>query len=109
MIYVPDLENYQCFVVRSEEIIRAYKQTPYNNSTIEYRDYYFNSNYLYQDGIQTFSQYTTLPVCLDNNNLTTNFYYRNDLDSILTSFLIISIFILLIPITILKRFFRRFN
>lgn len=109
MIYVPDLENYQCFVVRSEETIRAYKQIPYNNSTIEYRDYYFNSNYLYQDGIQTFSQYTTLPVCLDNNNLTTNFYYRNDLDSILTSFLIISIFILLIPIIILKRFFRRFN
>lgn len=109
MIYVPDLENYKCFVVRSENVIRAYKQIPYNNSTIEYRDYYFNSNYLYQDGEQTFSQYTTLPICLDNNNLTTNFYYRNDLDSILTSFLIISIFMLLIPITILKRFFRRFN
>ncbi|MBQ3021679.1 MAG: hypothetical protein IJD92_05610 [Bacilli bacterium] len=109
MIYVPDLENYKCFVVRSENVIRAYKQIPYNNSTIEYRDYYFNSNYLYQDGEQTFSQYTTLPICLDNNNLSTNFYYRNDLDSILTCFLIISIFTLLIPITILKRFFRRFN
>lgn len=109
MIYVPDLENYNCFVVRSEEVIRAYKQVPYNNSTIQYRDYYYNSNYLYQDGEQTFSQYTTLPVCLNNSNLTNEVYYRNDFDSILTIFLIMSIFCLLIPIKIILRLFRRFN
>lgn len=109
MIYVPDLTNYQCFVVRSEDVIRAYKQVPYNNSTIEYRDYYFNSNYLYQDGVQTFSQYTTLPVCLDNTKLTTEVYYRNDFDSILTIFLIMSIFCFLIPIKIFTRLFRRFK
>jgi len=109
LIYVPDLTNYQCFVVRSEDVIRAYKQVPYNNSTIEYRDYYFNSNYLYQDGVQTFSQYTTLPVCLDNTKLTTEVYYRNDFDSILTIFLIMSIFCFLIPIKIFTRLFRRFK
>lgn len=109
MIYVPDMTNYQCFVVRSEEVIRAYKQVPYNNSTIQYRDYYYNSNYLYQDGEQSFSQYTTLPVCLDNSKLTTEVYYRNDFDSILTIFLIMSIFCFLIPIKIFTRLFRRFK
>lgn len=78
MIYVPDLENYKCYVVRSEEVIRAYKQVPTNNSTIEYRDYYYNSNYLYNDGEQTFSQYTTLPVCLSQDVLTDAYSYRND-------------------------------
>ena len=96
-IYVPDLTNYKCFVVRSEEVIRAYKQTPTNNSTIEYRDYYFNSNYLYQDGEQSFSQYTTLPVCLSKNDLTDNYAYRNDFDKILVITLILSIFIIYIP------------
>ena len=43
-IYVPDLENYECFVIRDENIIRAYQKTPMHNSTIDYRDYYYNSN-----------------------------------------------------------------
>lgn len=108
-IYVPELENYSCYVVRSENVIRAYKQVPYNNSTIEYRDYYYNSDYLYNDGEQSFSQYTTLPVCLDYNMLTNDFYYRQDIDKIMLIFLILFIFIILIPIKIVLRFFRRFN
>lgn len=88
MIYVPDLENYQCFVVRSEEVIRAYEEVPKNNTEVSYRDYYYNSNYLFNDGIQSFSQYTTLPVCIDGSLLTDNFYYRNDFDSILIIFII---------------------
>lgn len=102
-IYVPDLTNYKCFVVRSEEVIRAYKQTPTNNSTIEYRDYYFNSNYLYQDGQQTFNQYSTLPVCLSNDLITDDFYYRNDFPDILVMFFIISFFVLFIPYKIFSR------
>lgn len=108
-IYVPDLSNYKCFVVRSESVIRAYKQIPTNNSTIDYRDYYFNSNYMYQDGEQSFSQYTTLPVCLSQNDLTDNYAYRNDFDKILVITLILSIFIIYIPIKIFCRFFRRFQ
>lgn len=109
MIYVPDLTNYRCFVVRDSNTIRAYKNIPYNNSASEYRDYYINSNYLYQDGEQTFSQYTTLPVCLDNSKLTTEVYYRNDFDAILTIFLIMSIFCFYIPLKIFIRLFRRFK
>ena len=105
-IYVPDL-SYKCFVVRNDSTIRAYKEIPRNNSDIEYRDYYYNSNYLFQDGIQSFSNYTTLPVCLDSNLLTSDFYYRNDFPSILIMFLILSIFCFYIPIKVFLRLIRR--
>lgn len=109
MIYVPDLKNYKCFVVRSDEIIRAYEEVPKNNMEVNYRDYYYNSNYLYNDGIQSFSTYTTLPTCLDNSVLTTEVYYRNDFDSILFIFICLCLIFFYIPIKILFRFFRRFN
>ena len=109
MIYVPDKENYKCFVVRSEEVIRAYEKIPTNNSEVNYRDYYYNSNYLYNDGTQAFSQYTTLPTCLDSSILSDNVYYRNDIDSILIVFTILCIFGIYIPLKIFMRLFRRFN
>ena len=109
MIYVPEKENYKCYVVRSEEVIRAYEEVPKNNTEVNYRDYYYNSNYLYNDGVQSFSQYTTIPVCLDNNNITSDVYYRNDFDSILVIFLIMCIFCFLIPLKVILRLFRRFQ
>lgn len=109
MIYVPDLETYKCFVVRNESTIRAYKNIPQNNMDIEYRDYYYNSNYLYQDGVQSFGAYSTLPICLDNSKLTDNVYYRNDFDSILVIFLIMCIFCFYLPLKIFVRLFRRFQ
>lgn len=109
MIYVPEKENYACYVVRSEEVIRAYEEVPTNNSTISYRDYYYNSNYLYNDGVQTFSQYTTLPVCLSMSNISSDVYYRNDFDQILVIFLIMCIFCFLIPLKVILRLFRRFQ
>ena len=54
MIYVPDLINYKCYVVQSEGVLRGYEEVPTNNSTINYRDFYINSNYMYRDGSQTF-------------------------------------------------------
>lgn len=108
MIYVPEKESYKCYVVQNEQVIRAYSQVPSNNRDIAYRDYYFNSNYIYRDGVQSFGSYSTLPVCLDNSNLTSDIYYRNDFDSILIIFLIMSIFCFYIPIKIFLRLFRRF-
>lgn len=109
MIYVPDKENYKCFVVRSEEVIRAYEEIPTNNSDVQYRDYYYNSNYYYNDGTQSFSQYTTLPVCISSDNITTDVYYRTDIDSILIILFITFFFIVVIPFKILFRFCRRLN
>ena len=109
MIYVPDIENYKCFVVRSEEVIRAYADIPRNNTEITYRDYYYNSNYTYNDGVQSFSQYTTLPVCLDSNDVTSNFYYRNDFDSILIIFIIMVGLIWFLISKLVKTFFSGFK
>lgn len=107
MIYVPDLVNYKCFVVRDETTIRAYEEIPQRNKDIKYRDYYYNSNYLYQDGVQSFGNYSTIPICLDNSVLTSEVYYRNDFDSILVIFLILCIFCFLIPLKLFLRFTRR--
>ena len=112
MIYVPDL-NYKCYVLQDKDTIRAYETKPYNpsynqNITIKYRDYYINSHYLYKDSQQNFGYSSSLPVCLSTNELTNEFYYRNDFDSILIIFLIMTIFIVLVPLKICSRFFRRF-
>lgn len=107
MIYVPEKENYQCYVVQNEGVIRAYEEIPQNNRTINYRDYYINSDYIYKDSYQTFNQYTTLPTCLSSNVLTSEVYYRLDFDKILIILFIMSIFCFLIPIKIFKRLFRR--
>lgn len=109
MIYVPEKENYKCYVVQSEGVIRSYEEIPQNNKTINYRDYYINSNYIYRDGSTTFSNYTTLPTCLDASVITSEVYYRNDLDKILIIFLILSIFAFLIPLKVFIRLFRRFQ
>lgn len=102
MIYVPDT-TYSCYVVRNEEVIRAYSKNPQHNITTSYRDYYFNSNYLYQDGEQTFNQYSTLPVCLSNDLITNDFYYRNDFPDILIMFFIITFFVIFVPYKIFSR------
>mgnify|MGYP003310897042 CR=1 FL=1 len=87
----------------------SHEEIPENNREINYRDFYFNSNYLYNDGTQSFSQYTTLPVCLDNSSITSDYYYRNDLPDILFVFLVLSLFGIYIPLKIFMRLFRRFN
>ena len=109
MIQVPDLENYQCFVVQSEDTIRAYKQVPTVDSEIEYRDYYIHSDYMYRDGSQSFSRYSQLPVCLAKTELTNEVYYRVDFSNILIMLFIFCFFTLWIPWKIFCRLFRRLN
>lgn len=106
MIYVPN-KDYSCYVVQSEHIIRAYDEVPRSNSTINYRDYYINSNYLYRDGVQQFSAYATIPICLDNALITDSVYYRQDFDKILIILLIMCIFCFYLPLKIFVRLFRR--
>lgn len=106
-IYVPDLDNYKCYVVRNDTTIRAYKEVPINNSEVSYRDYFYTSNYLYQDGTQSFSSYTTLPICLDKSVLTDDFYYRNDFPNILVMFAIIAIVGFYLPYRVFSHFCRR--
>lgn len=109
MIYVPDITNYECFVVQSEGVIRSYEETPRNNSTINYRDYYINSDYIYRDGYQTFSSYSNLPTCLSSSVITDKEFYRIDYYKSLIIFTIFVIFCIYVPTKILFRLFRRFN
>ena len=105
---MPDDSTYnKCYVVQSEGVIRGYDRVPTNNISYSYRDYYINSNYIYREGTGQWSQYSTLPVCLDNDIITSNFYYRNDFDSICLVFLIFSIFVIYLPYKIFSRLFGR--
>lgn len=110
-IYVPDL-NYKCYVLTNKDTIRAYEVKPYNpgynqNITINYRDYYINSNYYYTDGTQQFGNYTTLPICLDSSVLTNDVYYRLDLDKILVIFMVLVIICIIFPLKVFGRFYKR--
>lgn len=106
-LYVPDT-SYACYSVIDKDTIRAYQTMPYNDSYVNYIDYYVNSHYMEKTGFQHFSQYTTLPTCLSSSILTDDIYYRNDLDSILIIFLIFCIFAFYLPIKLFARlYFRR--
>ena len=108
-IYVPDLTNYKCYIVQSDGVLRGYEEIPKRDTIVNYRDFYIKSNYIYKDGSQSFGTYSTLPICLQNDILTTDLYYRNDLDSILIIFLIFSIFAIYLPIKLILRLFKRFR
>lgn len=107
MIYIPDFEDYACVNIRNQEVMRAYKTLPTNNSVVQYDDYYYNSHYFSHSGTETFSQYTTLPDCVDSSLLTDNFYYRTDFDSILIIFIIITFIVIVLPINLFRTIFRR--
>lgn len=106
MIYVPD-NAFSCVVIRDSNTIRTYQNAPQQNTTIAYRDYYVNSHYMFVDGEQTFSNYTIVPSCLNSNQVTHNFYYRNDLSDILISFFVIVIICFYFPLKLFGRFFGR--
>lgn len=58
-IYVPDLTDGNCVVIRSADVIRVYDSRPTLNSEVHYRDYYPNLNYNYNEGTQTFGNYSS--------------------------------------------------
>lgn len=105
MIYVPtDLNNNNyCYILIDTNIIREYHSININQDN-DYID--FNSSNHYNS--YSSSQYlTTQPSCISHDNLTNDFYYRNDLSHILVIFLIMSIFIFYIPFKIIMRFYRK--
>lgn len=105
-IFIPTDTTYnKCYVIQSEGVIRGYDTIPSYNTQYNYRDYFINSNYIYRDGNGQWSQYSTLPVCLSNDVITNDFYYRNDLSSILIIFLVLFLFIIYFPMKIFSRLF----
>lgn len=110
MIYVPNYDTNNCAIIKDDTTIRVYDNRPQNtNENYSYTDYFYNSHYYNISGVQSFENVELLPTCISNDNITTDFYYRNDLAQILLIFLIMFIFCILIPIKICIRFFRRFQ
>lgn len=104
LIFVPESTTYnKCYVVQSEGVIRGYDTLPSYNTSYNYRDYYIKSSYIFRDGSGSWSNYANLPICLDNDNITNDFYYRNDFSNILIIFLIINIFAIYLPIKIFSK------
>lgn len=83
LVYVPNYESGNCAYIYSTDIIRVYDSQPRQNSTIQYKDYYIKSSYIYNTGSTNFTQYTTLPTCISSNRITTDYWYRNDIASII--------------------------
>lgn len=104
MIYVPEDSTYnKCYVVQNEGVIRGYDIIPALSTNYNYRDYYINSSYIYKDGSGSWSQYSTLPICLDSEKLTNDFYYRLDFDKICIIFITLVLFGILLPIKIFSK------
>lgn len=101
-IYVPD-DTYSCYVINANGYIRAYQTVPNYNTSSVYRDYYFTNNYYFNDGVQSWGSYSTLPTCLSSDNITTEVFYRYDYDKILTIYFILFIFIILLPLHIISK------
>lgn len=88
-VYVPEFNTGNCVYIVNSDVIRVYDSIPTHNSIINYKDYYIKSSYIYNEGVTTFSQYSTLPTCINNSRITTNYTYRNDFPFIcLTAFII---------------------
>lgn len=81
-VYIPEYNSGNCAYIYNSDIIRVYDSQPRQNTTISYKDYYIKSSYIYNEGSTTFSQYSTLPTCINSNRISTDYFYRNDIMSI---------------------------
>lgn len=83
LVYVPTYTTGNCAYIHSSDVIRVYDSQPRQNSTIGYKDYYIKNSYIYNTGSTTFSQYTTLPTCIADSRITTDYINRVDFANIL--------------------------
>lgn len=106
MIYVPDI-NYDYYYY-SSPYIYAFNSSACTNTGYQTRcnaTRYDISNHYFNDNV-TITLYDSTTY-LSKSNLSTDFYYRNDLDSILICFIIIVIVGFGIPWKLLSRLFWR--
>lgn len=104
MIYLPDeITEQNCAYVYDTNTIRVYERMPANNTSVDYTDYFINSNYITRTGTTNFNSYSTLNYnCLDYTQFTTNYAYRNDFANILIIALIIIGVIWYLSATLIK-------
>lgn len=106
-VFLPSYNSNNCAFIYSSDIIRVLDSQPTHNSNINYTDYYIKSSYISNRGQVNYGQYSTLPTCINSNNITNNVFYRNDIDKILVIFLILLIFCFYFPYRLISRMFGR--
>lgn len=108
-IFLPiDVSNNQCAVMVSDGHIRVYDRVP-NGTTINnvhYYDFYIRDDYIQTEGTANFNNYTTYN-CINSSNFTTDYWYRLDIDKIVTVFLAVAIVGIYFPYKIFSRFLGR--
>ena len=106
-IYIPSYSSGNCAYIYNSDIIRVYDSEPRANTTVAYKDYYIKSGYIHNSGSTTFNNYSTLPTCIASSRITTDYFYRQDLDKILVCFFIILIVCFYFPYRVISRMFGR--
>lgn len=102
-LYVPNYEIGNCAYIYNANTIRVYDSQPTYNRTVDYIDYYYTNHYYFNRGSTTFSNYSTLPTCLNDSDITTDYYYRNDFADILLIFFIIVSFTFFFVYLLIKK------
>lgn len=103
MIYVPDIEHFECFTMH-DGYIRGYGGISSVPSTVAYTDFLYNNNYYTRTGQEELTEY---PSCISSDQLTTDYMYRVDIDKILIIFVIITFIIVYLPIKLIFHLLNR--
>lgn len=103
MIYVPNYDNTHCYVFQDTVILREYVTTNVGQEN-NFIDYNTSNHYTSIKGTHYLDR---VPACINEADLTSDFYYRNDLSHILIIFLILFIFIIYLPWKLIMRFYGR--
>lgn len=106
MIYIPELPNENnCVVWYDSNTLRVYDSIPTTNSSIKFTDYYVNSHYVSNESTELFGD-TVILNCINKDNFTSEFWYRNDFADICIIFSCILFIFLIFVNFICKSFFR---
>lgn len=105
-IYVPTIPSgSQCATWVNNNTLRVYDNR-YTNTWVNYIEYYTDNHYNYSYGSSyignTFNYY-----CINNNDFSNDYLFRNDLVDILLIFVFIVIFFIYFPYKIVSRAFGR--
>ena len=103
-VYLPTYSASNCIVIKDKDTIRVYDNLPTLDSYEDYTDYFVNSHYLSVRGKELIE---SVPVCEDQENFTTDYYYRFDISDILIIFIVLAFIIVIMPYKIISRAFGR--
>lgn len=107
MYYLPEYSTGQCLFVYDKDTLRVLDNKPVLNTPVDYTDYYINSNYYTTNGTIIYND--TMPLCISDDKISTDYIYRVDFLNIVLLFVLLVIICFYVPVKILFRFFRRFN